>query len=81
MSKKKDILRADYNKDFDLPPCSYCGGKVYIQDFGGQYRVFHFCKGTDDYKLGTIFCKTPEEAVELYLKGEYKRVKRWEAIK
>jgi len=69
MSKKKDILRAECSKDFDLPPCPHCGNKMHIEHLV-DYRVGHFCKG-GEYQVRTKYCKTPEEAVELYLKGDY----------
>lgn len=69
MSKEKDILRAECSKDFDLPPCPHCGNKMYVEKIH-EYRVAHFCKG-GTHQVKTKFCKTPEEAVDLYLKGDY----------
>ena len=66
----KDIFRAECDKDFDLPPCPYCGRRVYIQQLGNEFRVNHFCRKTGN-QLRTKYCKTPQEAVDLYLSGEY----------
>ena len=74
MSHKKDIFRAGCDKEIDLPPCPYCGGKVHIEQLV-EFRVNHFCKKTGN-QLKTAYCKTLEEAVDLYLKGEYEYKKR-----
>lgn len=73
MSNKKDIFRAECDKEFDLPPCPHCGRKVHIEKLGDEFRVNHYCKG-GEWQVRTVYCDTPEKAVELYLNGEYERI-------